>query len=48
MKIGKLKKIDIRELWNGEATDFTPWLAKEENIKVINTPDELKSLTRGS
>ncbi|NPA53357.1 MAG: PIN domain-containing protein [Aquificae bacterium] len=23
-------------------------VAKEENIKVINTPDELKSLTRGS
>lgn len=34
-KIGKLKKVDIRELWKGEATDFTPWLAKEENISQL-------------
>ena len=34
-KIGKLTKIDLRELWNGEATDFTPWLAKEENITLL-------------
>lgn len=32
MKIEKLTKVDIRELWKGEATDFTPWLAAEENI----------------
>ena len=31
-RIGRLKKVDIRELWKGEATDFTPWLAQEENI----------------
>ncbi len=35
MKIGKLKKVDIRELWKDEASDFTPWLAKEENIKQL-------------
>lgn len=35
-KIGKLKKVDIRELWKGEATDFTPWLAKEENIAQLS------------
>jgi len=35
MIIGKLTKIEIRELWNGEATDFTPWLAKEENIAIL-------------
>ena len=26
MKIGKLEKVDIRELWKGEASDFTLWL----------------------
>ncbi len=36
MKIGKLKKVDIRELWRGEATDFTPWLAMEENIAALS------------
>lgn len=36
MKIGKLNKVDIRELWKGEATDFTPWLAKEDNIQQLS------------
>lgn len=35
MKIGQLNKLDIRELWKGEAQDFTPWLAKEENLKQL-------------
>ena len=35
MKLGKLEKVDLREQWKGEATDFTPWLAKEENIKLL-------------
>ena len=36
MKIGKLEKVDVRELWKGEATDFTPYLAKEENIALLS------------
>ncbi len=40
MKIGKLKKVDIRELWKGEAADFTPWLAKDDNIKQLS--DEIQ------
>ncbi|MDP4291002.1 MAG: DUF4268 domain-containing protein [Bacteroidota bacterium] len=36
MKIGKLEKVDIRQLWNGEASDFTPWLAKDENIELLS------------
>lgn len=35
MDIGKLEKVDLRKLWNGEATAFTPWLTKEENISLL-------------
>lgn len=32
---GRLEKIDLRQYWKREATDFTPWLAKEENIQLL-------------
>ncbi len=35
MKLGRLEKVPLRELWNGEATDFTPWLAEEKNIELL-------------
>jgi len=35
MKFGKLEKVDLRELWKGEATEFTPWLAQEENMAQL-------------
>ena len=33
--LGKLKRIDLREVWADEAGEFTPWLAQEENIKLL-------------
>lgn len=36
MKLGRLEKLDLRTYWKKEATDFTPWLAKEENIQLLS------------
>jgi hypothetical protein len=33
--LGRLQKVELREAWLSEATDFTPWLAKEENLKLL-------------
>lgn len=35
MKLGKLKKIDLRDYWKHEAIDFTRWLAEPENIELL-------------
>lgn len=34
--IGKLKEVDVRELWKHEQYDFSNWLAKEENLEYLN------------
>lgn len=34
--LSKLKKIDLREEWKHEATDFTNWLAQDENLQLLS------------
>lgn len=36
MKLGRLEKLDLRTYWRRESTDFTPWLAQEENIQLLS------------
>lgn len=37
IKLNKLEEIrDLRVVWPKEALDFTPWLAKEENIALLS------------
>lgn len=33
--LGAIKNIDVRKVWAHEAQDFTPWLAEEENIRLL-------------
>ena len=33
--LGKLERVDLRDVWTGEATEFTPWLAEKENLDLL-------------
>ena len=46
-RLDRLKKISLKEIWDNEAQDFTPWLAEERNLELlsetIRTPLELEA-----
>jgi len=33
--LGRLERVVLRDVWENEAGDFTPWLGREENIKLL-------------
>ena len=33
--LGKLERVNLRDVWPTEPQDFTPWLAKEENLQIL-------------
>lgn len=33
--LGLLEKVDLKDTWPNEAINFTPWLAKQENLKLL-------------
>ena len=35
-KLGQINRVDIRDVFRDEARDFTPWLAKDENLKLLS------------
>ncbi len=36
MEFGRLAEVDVRDLWKHEQYDFSNWLAKDENIGMLN------------
>jgi len=34
-KLGKLQRVDLRQVWLSEPGDFTPWLALAENLEIL-------------
>lgn len=35
LQLGRLKEIPLRDIWQTEASDFTPWLARPENLELL-------------
>jgi len=35
LTLGSLSRVDLREAWASEAGDFTPWLARADNLRLL-------------
>ena len=34
---GQMREVELRQVWKTEDGDFTPWLAKPENLQILST-----------
>jgi hypothetical protein len=35
-RLGRLEKVNLRNIWTHESSQFTPWLAEEENLRLLS------------
>jgi hypothetical protein len=35
LPLSKLERVPLREAWNQEASNFTPWLAEDNNLQAL-------------
>jgi len=40
--LGRLERVELRDIWTSEATAFTPWLARTENLALLGEALELE------
>ncbi len=40
--LGRLQRVELRDIWASEATSFTPWLARPENLALLGEALELE------
>lgn len=46
--LGRLTQVDLREYWEGEATEFTPWMAQKENLELLGEAINLELELQGT
>ena len=42
ISLGNLEKVDLRNVWKSEGSEFTPWLAREENLAKLGDTLDLE------
>jgi len=36
LKLGRFERVELRDIWETEDRDFTPWLAQEQHIEILS------------
>jgi len=36
VQLGKFERVSVRDVWKGEAQDFTPWLCQPDNLSILS------------
>ena len=40
--LGRLERLELRTIWTNEPTEFTPWLARAENLEILGETLQLE------